>query len=192
MGCCTPKIKKALKIGCGITAILLIILLVVGIILYFTILKPKDPKVTIQSVTLESIRFEPFPAFHLNITIGLILTIHNRNYGSFKYDSSRAYVTYRDDPAAEAPIEADTIPARKDHDVNTTVLINSDGFSKNPNFLGDFISGCLNFTSSTTLHGKVTVFKVLKHKATTVSICDISVFTKFQNASSLCKSKIKF
>ncbi|XP_059294855.1 uncharacterized protein LOC132047896 [Lycium ferocissimum] len=192
MGCCNPRTKKALKIGCGITAILLIILLVVGIILYFTILKPKDPKVTTQSVTLESIRFELFPAFHLNLTIGLILTIHNRNYGSFKYKSSRAYVTYHGDPAAEAPIQADTIPARADHDLKTTVLIDSDGFSKNPAFSGDVASGCWNFTSLTTLHGKVTVWKVLKLKATTVSTCDISVFTKFQNASSVCKSKIKF
>ncbi|KAK4346664.1 hypothetical protein RND71_033003 [Anisodus tanguticus] len=192
MGCCSPRTKKALKIGCGITAILLIILLIVAIILYFTILKPKDPKVTTQSVTLESVRFEPFPALHLNITIGLILTIHNRNYGSFTYDNSIAYVTYRGDPAAEAPIEADTIPARADHDLKTTVLVDSDGFSKNPNFSGDVFSGCLNFTSSTTLHGKVTVWKVLKHKATTVSTCDISVFTKFLNATSVCKSKIKF
>lgn len=100
-------------------------------------------------------------------------------------------MTYRGDPAAEALIEADTIPARADHDLNTTVLIDSDGFSKNPNFLGDLLSGCLNFTSSTALHGKVTVWKILKLKARTVSTCDISVFTKFQNASSVCKSKIK-
>ncbi|KAF3613840.1 hypothetical protein BC332_05676 [Capsicum chinense] len=192
MGCCNSRTKKALKIGCGFTVILLLTILIVAITLYFTILKPKDPKVTTQSVTLESIRFEPFPAFHLNVTIGLILAIHNRNYGSFKYDSSIANVTYRGDPAAEALIIADTIPARADHDLNTTVLIDLDGFSKNPNFLGDLFSGCLNFTSSTILHGKVTVWKVMKLKATTVSTCDISVFTKFQNATSVCKSKIKF
>ncbi|KAJ8545993.1 hypothetical protein K7X08_018576 [Anisodus acutangulus] len=125
----------------------------------------------------------------IDIAVGNCL---DRNYGSFTYDNSIAYVTYRGDPAAEAPIEADTIPARADHDLSTTVLVDSDGFSKNPNFLGDAFSGCLNFTSSTTLHGKVTVWKVLKHKATTISTCDISVFTKFLNATSVCKSKIKF
>ncbi|KAF3677675.1 hypothetical protein FXO38_03668 [Capsicum annuum] len=76
------------------------------------------------------------------------LDLHQiRNYGSYKYESSMANVTYLDDPTEEALIKADTISARGNHDLNTTMLIDSDGFSKNPNFLGDLFSGCLNCTS---------------------------------------------
>ncbi|KAM7506228.1 hypothetical protein LguiB_005132 [Lonicera macranthoides] len=184
------KVPKCLKICCGITALIIIIILVVSIALYFTILKPKEPKITTQSVFLEDIKLVPLP-FHLNVTLGLVVTINNRNYGSFRYKNSTAYVTYRGTLAAEAPIKEDTIPARGKLDVGTTVVIEGEKLVLNPTFWTDYFSGCLNFTSSTTLHGKATMLKFLKIKATTFSTCDISVFVLAMNATSVCSSSVK-
>ncbi|KAL2483974.1 Late embryogenesis abundant (LEA) hydroxyproline-rich glycoprotein family [Forsythia ovata] len=189
MGCIT--IPRGIKICLIVTAILIAILAVVVLVLSLTILKPKQPKITTQSVTLEYIKWVPIP-FHMNVTLGIVVSVDNPNYGSFKYDNSTAYITYRGVAAADAPIEHDTIPARGSHEISTTVVLIVDSLTSSPYFLGDFISGCLNFTSSTTLHGKATVFKIFKKKVTTYSTCDLSVYIQAQNVTSVCHSKIKY
>ncbi|XP_027108724.2 uncharacterized protein [Coffea arabica] len=190
--CSTGKPPRGLKICCGITTVLLITVIVVGLVLFLTVLKPRKPKITTQSVTLDSIKWVVIPVFHLNITLGIVVTVDNPNYGSFKYDNSTVFVTYRGIPAAQAPIQQDTIPARAKHDVGTTVVVVVDNFSSNPYFLVDLTSGSLNFSSTTSLHGKATVLKILKIKTTTFTTCDISVNVQAQNASSVCHSEAKY
>lgn len=108
------------------------------------------------------------------------------------YDNTTAYITYRGTPAAEAPIEEGTIPARGECDISTDVLVIVDKLVSNADFPADYAMGCLNFTSSATFHGKAKVLNFLKIKATTYSTCDISVYVQFQNASSVCSSKVKY
>ncbi|KAA8520025.1 hypothetical protein F0562_014301 [Nyssa sinensis] len=162
----------------------------VAVVLFFTILKPKNPKVITQAVTLESIRWG-IP-LQLNVSLGVEVTVDNPNYGSFKYENSTVYISYRGSIVAEAPITEDTIPAHRKHDVGTTVEIMADKLIPDAHFREDFAAGCLNFTSSTTLHGKATVLKLFKIKATTYSICDVSLFLIAQNATSVCRTKIKY
>ncbi|KAL0305903.1 UNVERIFIED_CONTAM: hypothetical protein Sradi_6007600 [Sesamum radiatum] len=180
---------RALKICCFATAIVIATLLAAMLIIYLTMLKPKQPKITTQEVTLKSFNGMLNP-LHLNVTLGILVTVDNPNYGSFKYDNTTAYVTYHGTPAAEAEIEEDTIPARGKHDVSTNVLVNVDNLMTNYYFQEDFASGCLNFTSSMTLHGLAKVLNFLKIKATAYSTCDISVYVQTQNASSVCRSKL--
>lgn len=189
MGWC--KIPRGLKICLIVTAILITTLAVVVLVLSLTILKPKQPKINTKSVTLNYIKWIPFP-FHLNVTLGIVVSVNNPNYGSFKYDNSTAYISYRGTAAADAPIEHDTIPARGSHDISTTVVVIVDSLVLNPHFWVDFTTGCLNFTSSTTLHGKATVWKFLKKKVTTYTTCDLSVYVHVQNVTSVCKSEVKY
>lgn len=171
--------------------IIIVTLFVVILTLSLTIFKPKQPKITTQQVTLDDFNLL-FNPFSLNVTLGLVVTVDNRNYGSFKYDNTTAYVTYHDTAAAEAPIEEDTIPARAKHDVSTEVVVNVNSLVFNPNFAADFAAGCLNFTSTSTFHGKAKVLRFLKIKTSVYSTCDISVYTKTQNSSSVCTSKLKY
>nr|GMC90962.1 late embryogenesis abundant protein At1g64065-like [Ipomoea batatas]GMD86364.1 late embryogenesis abundant protein At1g64065-like [Ipomoea batatas]GME20573.1 late embryogenesis abundant protein At1g64065-like [Ipomoea batatas] len=197
MSCCNCQTRRGLKICCAVTAVLILVIAAVLITLYFTIFKPKEPKIVTQLVTLEHIKLVPIPgllpipvSFHLNITLGLLVTVHNPNYGSFRYQNSTAYITYRGVQAAQAPIHEDNIPARAQHNVSTDVVVMADKVISDTYFLGDIFNGSLNFSSSTKLHGKATIFKIFKLKATTFSTCDISVFIKYQNATAACKSKI--
>ncbi|KAL9346867.1 hypothetical protein Peur_061720 [Populus x canadensis] len=180
-----------LKICALVTFVLLVIISVVLVTLYFTVFKPKEPKINPQPVILESIRWIIFPIQTLNITLGMVITVENRNYGSFKYQESTAYVSYRGDVVAEAPIEADTIPARGKHNISTTLTMFADKLLSDDNFKRELLQGSiLNFTSATTLHGKVILFKLIKAKATSSSTCDISIFVQEQQAESICKSKV--
>lgn len=183
--------RKGLKICCGVTALIIIILIVVAIILFFTVFKPKQPDITLRSVTLQNIKFFPVP-FLLNVTLGITVIVENPNYGSFKYKDSTTYVTYHETDIAEAPIEHETIPARGTHDISTNVVIVGEKMVFNPSFSGDFAAGIYNFTSSTTLHGKATALKILKIKVKSINTCDISLVPLSGNVTAVCTSKIKY
>ncbi|OVA16181.1 Late embryogenesis abundant protein [Macleaya cordata] len=142
-------------------------------------------------VKLTKIHFGVFPVLRLNVTLALVVTINNRNYASFKYKNTTTYVTYRGNVVAEAPIESDDIRARSKHNISTSVEIFADKLVLDPHFWIDLSVGSLNFTTSTTLEGKVNLFKILKLHATTSSTCDISLFVKSQTVDSICNSKTK-
>ncbi|KAK1378965.1 Late embryogenesis abundant protein [Heracleum sosnowskyi] len=185
------KSRKGLKICCGVTALIIIILIVVAIILFFTVFKPKQPDLTLRSVTLQNIKFFPLP-FFLNVSLGITLTVDNPNYGSLKYKDSTTYVTYHGTDIAEAPIHNDTIPARGTHDISTNVVIEGGKMILNPSFPGDLAAGMFNFTASTTLHGKAIALKILKIKVKSINNCDISIVPLTGNVSAVCTSKLKF
>lgn len=187
------KSHRDLKICCGVTILRFIIVLTVLVALSLTILKPKQPQVTPLPVTLEKFELVPSLPPILNVTLGIVVTINNRNYGSFKYVDTTAYISYRGNVVAEAPIEHGTIPSRGKHNISTSTEISSDKFLSNPYFLTDVLVGNLNFTSSSTMHGKVRVFEFLKIKATTFTTCDIAVFfhdLAMINTYSSCQSHI--
>ena len=61
-----------------------------------------------------------------NVSLGLVVTVDNPNYGGFKYKNNTVYINYRGNLVAEAPIENDLIPARAKHNISTTVIIFAD------------------------------------------------------------------
>ncbi|KAJ4703180.1 Late embryogenesis abundant protein [Melia azedarach] len=182
---------RGLKVCCGVTAILLISLLTVLIVLLLTLFKPKEPKITSEPPTLENFDLIFFPVIELNMTLGIVVTVDNRNYGSFKYKNSTAYVSYHGIVVAEAPIEDGKIPARGKHNISTSITVFADKLASNSNFLGDSFSGVLNFSSTTTLRGKVSMLKFFNIKASSYSSCDISIFIQKQSIDSVCKSKVR-
>ncbi|KAF7140345.1 hypothetical protein RHSIM_Rhsim06G0159500 [Rhododendron simsii] len=143
--------RKGLKICCCTTFVLLIVLAIVCVTLYFTMFKPKHPQVTAHPVSLENIEVQIFPAFILNVTIGLVVTINNRNYGSFKYQNSTSYINYRGTNIAEVPIEGGTVPARRKFNLSTYANVAADKLITNSHFLSDIIAGSFNSTSTATL-----------------------------------------
>ncbi|XP_023743780.1 late embryogenesis abundant protein At1g64065 [Lactuca sativa] len=184
--------RRTLKICCAVTTVLLIIIIVTAVTLYYTLFKPKQPIITTQEVTLNSFTINVFDVTDTNITLGVTVTVKNPNYGGFKYEKSTTYMSYRGDVMAEAPLLEDSIPARGQRNISTTVLVVGKKLITNSNFSKDMESKVLNLTSSTTLKGKAIVLKVFKKKATSYSTCDISINFVDNNATSICKSKVKF
>ncbi|CAM8979558.1 unnamed protein product [Rhodiola kirilowii] len=176
--------KRSFKIFCGITSAIILILFVVLLVLFLTILKPKQPNITPLETTFDGFNLALFPAIRLNVTLGIHLNIDNKNYGSFKYQASTANITYQGLFVAEAAIAADTIPARAKHNITTQVTIMADKLIPDPSFWWDNSDGILNFTSYTKLHGKSTVFKVFKISTSTSSDCNVSVNIHAQTTQS--------
>ncbi|KAA8526492.1 hypothetical protein F0562_008305 [Nyssa sinensis] len=164
---------------------------VVSITLFLTVLKPKQPQVIAHPASLDHIAVQLFPTLSINATLGLVITIDNRNYGSFKYKNTIAYVNYHGTTVAEVPIEHETVPAHGKLNISTSANLAADKLISSPCFWGDVAAGRFNLTSSATLHGEVSVLKIFKLGATVFSTCDISVFIQTQDIESKCKSKIK-
>lgn len=183
---------RKLKICCGVTAIFLFIFVILITTLSLTIFKPKQPEITAHPVALENITTGGgFPNVTLNVTLRMIVTIDNRNYGSFKYRNTTAHVNYRGGIVADVPIEAALVPARGKINISTSADLMADKLLSSPYFLGDIESGSLNLTSVANLHGEVTMLKFLSLHARAMSTCDFTLWTKTQKVDSNCKSKIK-
>lgn len=187
---CGMKCSKGLKICCGVTAILIILLLVTLLVLFLTVFKPKDPIIILQSVKFQGFEFQ-IPELKLNVSLGIVVTVNNRNHGSFSYQNSTSYLNYRGNLVAEASIHEDTIPARGALNISTSLNVFADEVSKSQGLLGDYARGVINFTSTTTLPGKVKILKLFKMKATSYSTCDLSVSVQDRSVNSTCNIKLK-
>lgn len=183
--------RRGLKICGCVAAVFFILILVVLIVLFTTILKPKEPKFINHQVTLEKIDLQVFPSIKGNVTLGILITVSNPNYGSFAYHGTISHVNYRDHIAAEAEIKDDRIPAHGKLIISTSAIIYADKLASDEHFLGDYFYGVVNVTSTTTLHGKVGLFNMLKMKATSYSICNISIFVQDQRVDSICKTRVR-
>ncbi|KAL9670556.1 hypothetical protein QQ045_008109 [Rhodiola kirilowii] len=183
--------RRGLKICCGLTIIVVVILIIIFVTLAFTVFKPKDPEISARAVGIQNIQFSLFPKLSLNATLDMEVTIKNRNYGSFEYENTTAIVDYHGEEVAEFPMDSRNVPARGQISLRALVSVQGDKLVSNPFFMGDVGLGSLNFTSNSALRGKVSVFKVVKFKATAYSACHISVFIESQNVISTCTASIK-
>ncbi|KAF8029624.1 hypothetical protein BT93_E2139 [Corymbia citriodora subsp. variegata] len=181
--------RKCLKISCAISVVLLLIIVGVMLTLYFTILKPKQPILIPQPVTLLHLHSDS--PLEFNLTLGLTVTVDNRNYGSFTYQDSMLYINYHDTEVANGLLAADTIPARAKHNISTSVVVFGDRLVTNVNFKSDVFGGVMNFTSSSVLHGEAKVLKFIKKKATSYTTCNISIHITQRTPYSVCKNELK-
>lgn len=152
--------------------------------------KPKQPHVILHPAKLENVQIQLSP-LSFNATLGLTITIQNRNYGSFRFKNSTSYVNYHKTLVAELMIEEARIPPRGEINITTRADITADKLIIDPSFSKDIELGFLNLTSTANLHGKVSVLKIFKFGAVVHSTCNISVYILTQNVESKCHSRIK-
>ncbi|CAK7348961.1 unnamed protein product [Dovyalis caffra] len=178
---------RSFKVCCGVTTIFIIVLVCIFTTLALTVFKPKKPTIIANPVGLENIQLNAT----LNVTLGMIISIDNPNYGSFKFTNSTAYVNYHGVNVGEVPIQADLIPAHAKVNITTSVDLMADRLIENPYFMQDLIAGRFDLASTSSMHGKVKVLKILKLDATALSTCDISISVSSLSIESTCKSEIK-
>ncbi|MED6151910.1 hypothetical protein PIB30_086885, partial [Stylosanthes scabra] len=154
------------------------------------VLHEKDPTITLQSVKVKEASLI-LPTFSINVSLGVLLTVENPNFGSFSYHNSTAYLKYRGRLLATAPVHEDTLPARGSLNISTSLDVYVDDMTKFLDLVGDYLKGVINFTSTTTLEGRVKVLKLFKTKATSSSFCDLSVFVNDKTVNSTCEIDVK-
>lgn len=183
---------KGWKICATVAGIIFITILVVLVVLFLTVLKLKEPEIVARPVNLEGFDVVVFPAIRVNVSVGVLITVKNRNYGSFKYDNSTAHISYRGNVIAEAAFENGMIPARKKHNISASLDILAEKLILDSHFLKDLLDvGVLNFTSHTIVHGKGSMLKIFKKKALSYTDCNISIVLGSQRVDSTCNTLVK-
>ncbi|KAF5196837.1 Early nodulin-like protein [Thalictrum thalictroides] len=145
--------RRGLKICLGVTVLLLLIFIVVVVILIFTVFKPKQPQIIPQPVNLTHVEYEVFPVVKINASALLMVTINNRNYGSFTYKNTTAYIQYHGEVVGSVPMIGGTIPSRAKHNISSLVNIDGNKLIASPYLIPDFNTGRMNFSSVTSLRG---------------------------------------
>ncbi|XP_039059924.1 uncharacterized protein LOC120203823 [Hibiscus syriacus] len=168
--------SRGLKICCGVTAILILITAIVFTALALTLFKPRNPEIAVYPQGFDNIDF---------------VTVNNCNYWSFKFKNTVGFINYRGAVVATVPIEQSSVPSRGKLNISTVADFKVERLIMNTTFWADVLSGSVNFSSVATMHGKVTMFKLLKIHASFPSKCDISIFIPTRSVQSICKMKVK-
>ncbi|OIW09232.1 hypothetical protein TanjilG_01353 [Lupinus angustifolius] len=182
--------SRGRKACCAVSCLFLIIVIVVIVALALTVFKIKDPIISVHPLGLDHLQFTVDP--NSKISVAMLITMVNRNFGSFRYIDSTGYVNYRGTIVAEIPILSHYVPARSTINVTTNAEFMVGKMIENPMFIPDFVTRkVINMTSRAELPGKVIVLKFIKIKAMAYSTCNISLNLYNKTADTNCISKIK-
>ncbi|KAK7312723.1 hypothetical protein VNO77_36810 [Canavalia gladiata] len=181
--------KRNLKICISVSAVFFIIVITVFLTLILTIFKPKNPDIFLHPVDLKN--FQLLSSNSTNAPLGMVVTIVNPNYGSFRYINSTGYLEYRNTTVAKVPLETKSVPARSRTNVSTSAGIMTEKLIDDPKFWSDIEGGTFNLTAKATLPGKVSMFNIFKLKATVHISCDISINIIAIDSGSTCVAKLK-
>lgn len=183
--------KKYFKMCCtGITLILLVTMIII-VCLTLTVLKPKDPEISIQSFGFRKMQFTLYPNLTLNATLDMQVTVKNPNIGSFEYENTTTDINYHGDIVAKYSLGYRKVPAKGQVIHRTLMNVIGEKLVMNPYFMHDFGLGSFNFTSRSTRRGIVSVWNFIKFKGNIYTTCDISFITFGPKVISTCKSSLK-
>lgn len=176
----TPLFKRKPCCATSLCVTLLIIIIIIIIILAFTVFKPKKPEIDVQRIELQDLKVSVgrsgiIPKPSINITLVLVLSVHNPNKASFKYTQSSSRVFYHGDEVATVPIPAGAIESEGSETISTTLHVLADRLISNSHLLGDFAAGSLPFSVSTDLSGRVKMLSIIKHHVDISSQCSLSI-----------------
>lgn len=162
---------------CGlITLALLAALAITLLVLFLTVLRVRDPTTRLVSTRLSGIAPRlTFPAvsLQLNVTLLIVVSVHNPNPASFAYASGgHTDVTYRGAQVGSAEIDPGRIPSRGDANVSLALTLQADRFaSQLQHLISDVESGAVPLEAATRIPGRVNIFGLFRRHAVAYSDC---------------------
>ncbi|KAJ8763847.1 hypothetical protein K2173_003629 [Erythroxylum novogranatense] len=179
---------KTLRICCGVTTTLFIAIAITITTLAFTVFKPRNPIIEAYPVGLKKVSWD----LTANETIiPMIITVQNKNYGSFQFQNTAATIEYHGLSVGRVPIPQNLVPARSKIKISTSADLITPMVVNSSYFYDDLAGGNLTLVSVARIPGMVHMFKILNLHATTYSTCQMEVFILTQTAKSTCTSRLK-
>ncbi|KAL3715325.1 hypothetical protein ACJRO7_007108 [Eucalyptus globulus] len=161
--------------------LLLFLLSVVALVLSLTLLKPRDPTISVASATLSGIspQVTSFPVLkiELNVTLNIILLVHNRNHFSFRHGPGKSIILYRGGQVGEAELLPGEIPARKSAEMPCRLMLEVDKVMAEDvaSLVRDVLGGEVVVKSRTSIPGRVRLWKVLRRHVVATSECQYTI-----------------
>lgn len=166
------------------TAAALIAILLLFLILGLTVLKPKRPVTTVNSVSLSDLDVSLRGlSLSLNVSLAIGLSIRNPNKVGFDFHNSSALLDYRGDEVGEAPIPAGQISAGETLLLNLTLTVLADRFLSNSQAFSDVLAGALPLSAHTSVSGTVPILGFIHLHVVSHTSCKFTVSIGSRNIS---------
>lgn len=159
-----------------VAAVLAIV--IIAVILSQTVFKPRRPVTTVNDVSLKDLDVSLNGgglSLHVNVTVGVDLTVKNPNKVGFRYGNSTAVLSYRGEQVGEAEIPGGEISAGETEAMNVTLAIMADRLLKRSEVYSDIVAGDLRMNAYTRIPGRVSVLGIFKFHVVSITSCDFVV-----------------
>lgn len=171
-------LKRQKQLACIALTVILVIIIIVLLVLYFTIYKPKDPKVQVPTMQLPSLYPAGYPSTitSVNLTLILQISMYNPNKATFYVqDGSTACLYYYGALLGFTALPTGAIPAQSFITLSVGLTVQGSTPLQGSYLYGAVSSGILQISTSVTIMGKVTTLNIFSHHSNVVSKCNINV-----------------
>uniref|UniRef100_A0A7N0RB38 Late embryogenesis abundant protein LEA-2 subgroup domain-containing protein n=1 Tax=Kalanchoe fedtschenkoi TaxID=63787 RepID=A0A7N0RB38_KALFE len=188
--------KRRRKTICCSVAALILLTALLALILGLTVLKPRHPVTTVDSVSLDdyNLSFDLLTLRPLlNLTLNLHVSVSNPNKVDFKYSrGGSALLYYKGQLVGDAPIPPGRISAGGTETIHMKLTVFADRLISNSDLVMDLGAGEIVFRSVTKLSGKAQMMHIIQFSLTSETSCDLKVNLLSRSVeNSGCKYKTK-
>lgn len=178
---------------CSCAGGVLFFLAILTVTLLFTVLRPRDPVIWLNgsTVKLKLISGTSLPQPGSNATINGDVSMKNRNFVSFRHQSTTSPIFYRGVVIGDALAPAGNLPARRTRRMNVTVNIIMDRVMEQPDFGSDVESGYAVMSWYARVRGRAKFLFVKKHVTLKMNCTATVNITGLELAQYKCKPKFK-
>ncbi|KAI3822265.1 hypothetical protein L1987_09853 [Smallanthus sonchifolius] len=163
---------------CGIITAVILIISVVMLVLGFTVLHVKNPKINMNSVLiigLDRVNATELLIGNANLTVVADVSVKNTNVAAFRFEKSNSSLLYHDTVVGVADIPGGVAKARRTMRLNVTFEVMVAEITGNQWFRSDMTAGILPVESYTEIEGRVKILNIIKRKVTVTMNCSIAV-----------------
>ncbi|KAJ0959950.1 hypothetical protein J5N97_000290 [Dioscorea zingiberensis] len=166
---------------CGCCGAFVVILGVVILVLALTLFKVKDPRLTMNSIHIDTVNFGFGDELNLsvNATLTADISLKNPNIASFSFDNSTTEFYYEGETVGVAYAPNGRIGSHSTVRMNVTVDVLTDQVARKVNLSLD--GNSMNLTSFTDISGRVNVWGIYKRDVEILLNCSMTVDVKISN-----------
>jgi len=191
MGIAEGKKRRPVLICCGVLVAVIVLLAVIFVALYFTLFRPRSPKVVATAVGEEIWpKSNGGGAQDLNLTVHVDVTVNNPNYAAFRYGDVATVVRYHGEDVGLSVVPAGEIGPRETQTIAAAIEVDAGKVATIPYFWVEFPTGKLPFQTATEVAGKAVVLGTFKIKASSEVACEVTVQLLPPNATPECTSAV--
>ncbi|XP_052210497.1 late embryogenesis abundant protein At1g64065 [Diospyros lotus] len=159
----------------------LVFLSLAALVFALIFLRVQPPKLEITSAAVKNLKYATSPAASLNATITAEVSVRNRNFGPFRFESSSLVVLYKNVSLGGAKLEGGVAGARGTEKVGAAMEVRSSWVLAENGVFGDELgSGLVELRSHGRVEGRVRVMKMNSGKRSVEMNCTMTLNLKIQ------------
>ncbi|KAJ0971493.1 hypothetical protein J5N97_019452 [Dioscorea zingiberensis] len=170
-------LRRRCVLCCATCTTVLVLIAIIIVILAFTVFKVKEPKMTMNSMTIQGLSAitRSSSASGFNVTVVADISVKNPNAASFKFGSSTTSVYYKDGLVGLAYGPPGNARAHRTFRVNVTVDVMGDQLVGDVDLMAEVMGGVVGMKSSTMVGGRVKILGIFKHHVDVMMNCSMSI-----------------